>query len=194
MAVMSQAFPNVLERAIDLHDLPKMLFHVICDKRAQTSYLKRDTTNGLWCEFERLGSRDSSPLKAYDIPARICRLESERASYKDMFRKFGSVRLERVFYGHSQSNNKRVRLSLKSLTDISQALRGVRIIAPTFFLELTNLEKMEVLRHGLHAMFKSYDKDKQKRILSHECTVDKAGIESAFQTLMQSLSDTIINV
>ena len=192
--VISRAFLNVIERAIDLYQIPKLFVHVLCDSRASVSYLKRDVGNDMWCEFERYGSRNSNPFKSYDIPARVCRLKSQDYTYSQLQDNHGTVRLEKVFYGHSQSNEKRKALSLQSVGAISEAFRGIKVIKPTFFIELNDSEKLEVLRCGLHAVFKTLEPEKKKAVLRHTCIIDKNRVESQFRQLLSNLASTLIDV
>ncbi len=192
--VISSSFLNVIERAIDLYRIPKLFVHVLCDSRASVSFLRRDDGNGLWCEFERYGSRNSNPFKNYDIPARVCRIKGQEYNYNQLKDIHGTVRLERVFNGHSQSNEKRKNLSLQSIGTISEAFRGIRVIKPTFFLELNDQEKLDVLRNGLHAVFKTLEPEKKKAVLKHTCIIDKEKVESQFRQLLTNLVNTLINV
>ena len=192
--VLSSSFLNVIERAIDLYRVPKLFVHVLCDSRASVTFLRRDDSNGLWCEFERCGSRNSNPFKNYDIPARVCRIKNQDYSYNQLKDIHGTVRLERVFNGHSQSNEKRKNLSLQSIGTISGAFRGIRVMKPTFFPELNDQEKLDVLRNGLHAVFKTIEPGKKKAVLKHTCIIDKEKIESQFRQLLTNLANTLINV
>ncbi|MAD44313.1 hypothetical protein [Alteromonas australica] len=192
--VVSSAFLNVIERAIDLYRIPKLFVHVLCDSRASVTFRRRDDGNGIWCEFERYGSRNSNPFKSYDIPARVCRIKNQDCSYNQLKDIHGTVRLERVFNGHSQSNEKRKTLSLQSIGTISEAFRGIRVMKPTFFVELNDSEKLEVLRNGLHAVFKTLEPEKKKAVLRHECITDKGKIESQFRKLLTSLASTLIGL
>ena len=65
---------------------------------------------------------------------------------------------------------------------------------PTFFVELNDSEKLEVLRNGLHAVFKTLEPEKKKAVLRHECITDKGKIESQFRKLLTSLASTLIGL
>ena len=65
---------------------------------------------------------------------------------------------------------------------------------PTFFVELNDCEKLEVLRNGLHAVFKTLEPGKKKAVLRHTCIVDKEKIESQFRQLLTNLASTLINI
>lgn len=65
---------------------------------------------------------------------------------------------------------------------------------PTFFVELNDSEKLEVLRNSLQAVFKTLEPEKKKAVLRHTCIVDKEKVESQFRQQLTNLANTLINV
>ena len=65
---------------------------------------------------------------------------------------------------------------------------------PTFFVELNDSEKLEVLRNSLQAVFKTLEPEKKKAVLKHTCVIDKEKVESQFRELLTHLASTLINI